>query len=152
MDATFLTQLQQTLTAIACAAVTAGIGYGVVWAKAKLGITSADSAEAAVRTAASTEAGKLAAIVPAASAAAVAASPTTSVASLFSTADLQSAANKILADLPKEVKLTGYNATDIIDMILGNLPTILGAVNPALGTAAAVIKDVAISSGAAKTL
>jgi hypothetical protein len=152
MDATFLTQLQQSLTALACAAVTAGVGYGVTWLSAKLHITKSDSAEAAVRTAAQTEAGKLAATIPAASAAAVVASPTTSVASLFPTAALQAAAGKVIADLPAEIKLTGYNPTDIVDMILGNLPALLGAVNPALGTAAAVIKDVVVSAGAANKL
>jgi hypothetical protein len=147
MDA-ILTQLQAALTPLLMAAMTAFI----VWAFAELRtifkITSADSAEAAVRTAAATEAGKLAATVPAASAAAVVASPTTSVASLFSTSDLQAAAGKVLSDLPGEIKLTGYTPTDIIDMILGNLPAILGAVNPALGTAATIIKDVVTTTKA----
>lgn len=146
MDTTFLTQLQQSLTALACAAVTAGVAYGINWAGAKLHITKSDSAETAIRTAAATEAGKLAAVIPAASAAAVSASPTTSVASLFPTADLQKAATKVIADLPAEIKLTGYNLTDVTDMILGNLPALLGAVNPALGTAATIIKDVVVAA------
>jgi hypothetical protein len=31
-------------------------------------------------------------------------------------------------------------------MILGNLPTILGAINPALGTVATVVKDIAVKA------
>ena len=142
MDPTFLTQLQQSLTALACAAVTAGVGYGVTWLRSKLKITAADSAEAAVRTAAKTEAGKLVAIIPAASSAGATASPTTSVKSLFTTQEIQAAASKVITDLPAEIKLTGYTPKDIEDMILGALPLILGAVNPALGAAAGVAAGV----------
>jgi hypothetical protein len=137
-----LTQIQQSLTALACAAVTAGITYGCAWLSQKLNLTKVDSAEASIRAAAATEAGKLTATVPAASAVAVAASPTTSVASLFNPAQITAAASKVISDLPAEIKLTGYTPTDIFDMILGNLPTILGAVNPALGAAATVVKEI----------
>ncbi len=92
-----------------------------------------------------TEAGKLAATVPAAAVAAVAvtSSPTASLSSLFPTGAIQAAASKVISDLPAEVKATGYTPTDIFDMILGNLPSILGTFNPALGAAASVIESVA---------
>lgn len=138
----FITSLEQGLGALASAAVIGGIGYLVTWAQSHLHIAKGADAETTIRNAAATAAGKLAATVPAASAAAVAASPTTSIQSLFSIGDLQNAASKIISDLPAEIKLTGYNPQDITDMILGYLPAILGAVNPALGTAATVIKDI----------
>lgn len=137
------TQLQTTLTPILLAAATAFLAWLFNELRTVFHINASDSAEAAIRTAAATAAGKLAATVPQASSAALTASPTTSVASLFSTDQLQAAAGKIVSDLPNEVKRTGYTPTDIMDMILGNLPSILGALNPALGAAAAVVKDIA---------
>jgi hypothetical protein len=139
-----LGQLQSALTPIALAAFTAFLGWLFTILRSYFHVATADSAEAAVRTAAVTEAGKLAATIPAATVAAIATAPSTSVASLFSPADIKTAASKIITDLPQEIKLTGYTPTDIFDMILGNLPSILGAVNPALGTIATIVKNVAI--------
>ena len=144
MDPTFLTQLQQTLTAVACAAVTAGVGYGITWLSAKLHLTKTDSAETAVRTAAATEAGVIASQIPATATAAA-----TAPAALINPGVLASAANKVILDLPAEVKLTGYTPKDIEDMVLANLPAILGAVNPALGAAAGAAAGVvkAVTNG-----
>jgi hypothetical protein len=150
-----LTQIQAALTSLACAAVTAGIAYGCSWLASHLHLTKTDSAEAAVRTAAATEAGKLVATIPAAT---IASAPTgnQTPASLISIGSIQSAAGKVISDLPNEVKLTGYTTNDIVDMILGNLPALLGAINPAWGTvaatAAAVIKGAAAPTIVPKTI
>jgi hypothetical protein len=144
MDPTFLTQLQQTMTALACAAVTAGVGYGMTWLSAKLHIAKTDNAETSVRTAAATEAGVIAAQIPATATAA-----STAPAAMINPGVLTNAANKVITDLPAEVKLTGYTPKDIEDMVLSNLPSILGAVNPALGAAAGAAAGVvrAVTNG-----
>jgi hypothetical protein len=136
-----LTQLQTLLTPILLAAATAFLGWLFTALKSHFGIAAADSAEAAVRTAASTEAGKIAATIPAATVA-IGAAPATIVPS----GTLIAAASKIINDLPAEVKLTGYNGTDIADMVLANLPGLLGALNPALGAVAGVAAGIVKSA------
>lgn len=127
-----LTQLQTLLTPILLAAATAFLGWLFTALKSHLGIAAANSAETAVRTAAATEAGKIAATIPAPTVAPAA------PASLVPAGSLGAAASKIIADLPAEVKLTGYTSTDIADMVLANLPGLLGVINPALGAVAGV--------------
>lgn len=129
----FLTQLQQALSSIVSLAATAGIAYGVGWLRTKLHITASDSAETTVRTAATTEAGVIASKIPT-----IVSGAGASPASLVNAGVLSQAVSKVLTDLPAEIKLTGYTPKDIEDMILGSLPAILGAVNPALGAAAGV--------------
>src|SRR5258708_31486343 len=111
-----LTQLQTLLTPILLAAATAFLGWLFTALKSHFGIAAANSAETAVRTAAATEAGKIAATIPAPTVAPAA------PASLVPIGSLAAAASKVIADLPAEVKLTGYTSTHIADMVLANLP------------------------------
>lgn len=141
-----LTQVQTLLTPILLAASTAFLGWLFTALKSHFGIAAADSAETAVRTAAGTEAGKIAATIPAA-AAQTGAAP----AAIVPAGSLLAAASKIITDLPAEVKLTGYTTTDIADMVLGNLPGLLGALNPALGAVAGVAAGIVKSAIDPKT-
>lgn len=116
------------------AAATAFIAWLFTELRSYFHIAAADSAEAAVRTAAATEAGKLAVTIPP-----EAIVPNATPASLISIGTVQAAAGKVITDLPKEVALTGYTPTDIADMILSNLPTLLGLFNPGLGAVATAV-------------
>jgi hypothetical protein len=141
MEPTLLTQITQVLASVAAAAVTAFLGWAFTALQAKFGIQAADSAETAVRTAAATEAGKIAATVPPSIT-----TSSTAPAAIVPPSTLQAAANKVIADLPTEVKLTGYTPADIGDMILAYLPGLLGAVNPALGAVAGVAAGIVHSA------
>lgn len=105
------------LSGLADAAITAGIGAGVVILKQYTGVQISAANQDAIRSAATTEAGKL--IV-------------TGLSS--SPAQIATSAAKVIADLPKEVKSEGYTHSDITDMITGATATIL----PQLGTIAPV--------------
>lgn len=144
MEPDSLAQLQQALTSAACLAATIGIGLMCTWLKSHFNMTAADSAETAIRKAANTEAGIIASSIPATATAAA-----TAPAALVNTGVLAQAANKVILDLPNEVKLTAYTPKDIEDMILGALPMILGAVNPALGAAAGAAAGVIKAASAA---
>lgn len=110
--------LSPFFSALADAAITAGIGVGVVILKQYTGIQISDANEASIRRAATTEAGKLIATGKLDTPQAVAAS-----------------ASKVLSDLPVAVKAEGYTHTDVTDMIVGAASIVyppLGAIAPAL--------------------
>jgi hypothetical protein len=116
MDWSSLTPFFQTL---ADAAITAGIGAGVVILKQYTGVQISAANQDSIRSAATTEAGKL--IVTGLS---------------TSPAQIATSAAKVIADLPKEVKSEGYTHSDITDMITGATATILpqlGAIVPVAG-------------------
>jgi hypothetical protein len=100
VDWTLFTPILQDLAA---AAITAGVGAGVLILKQYTGIQISDAQELSIRRAATTEAGKL---------------MTTGVA--VTPANVAANATKIIADLPAEVAATGYTHADIADMIVGS--------------------------------
>jgi hypothetical protein len=105
MDFSFLSPVLQDL---ASAAITVGIGAGVVLLKQYTGIQISAANEDSIRSAATTEAGKL--IVTGLS---------------NSPAQIATSAAKVIADLPKAVASEGYTHSDITDMITGATATIL---------------------------
>jgi hypothetical protein len=138
-----LTQLQTGLTTLLAAAGTAFIAWLFTALRTHFGLSAADSAELAVRKAAATEAGVIASTIPA-----TISTSTASPASLMPPGTIAAAASKVITDLPAEIKLTGYTPNDIGDMILSNLPGLLGLINPALGAAAGAVAGVVRAAGA----
>ena len=122
MDWSSLTPFFQTL---ADAAITAGIGAGVVILKQYTGIQISDANEAAIRRAATTEAGKL-----------------LSTGAVVTTTNVAASASKVLADLPNEIKSEGYTHTDVADMIIGAATIAvppLAAIAPAMNVIAGAV-------------
>ena len=122
MDWSLLSPFFQTL---ADAAITAGIGAGVVILKQYTGVQISDANEAAIRRAATTEAGKL-----------------LSTGAVVTTTNVAASASKVLADLPKEIKSEGYTHTDVADMIVGAATIAvppLAAIAPALNVIAGAV-------------
>jgi hypothetical protein len=122
MDWSTLSPLFQS---IADAAITAGIGIGVVILKQYTGIQISDANEAAIRRAATTEAGKL-----------------LSTGTAITPATVATGASKVIADLPAEVKSEGYTHTDVADMIVGAASIAvppLAAIAPALNVIAGAV-------------
>jgi hypothetical protein len=116
-------------SAVADAAITAGIGIGVVLLKQYTGVQISDANEAAIRRAATTEAGKL-----------------ITTGKLDTPQAIAASASKVLTDLPAEVKSEGYTHADVTDMIVGAASIAfppLGAIAPALNaiSAAANLKS-----------
>jgi hypothetical protein len=134
-----LQQLQTALTPIATAAATLFIGWAFTQLRAFFQTHSADSAEASLRAAAATAAGKLATTVTSEAASA----PNATVASVISPGAVQAAAASIADDFKPELKLTGFTTSDVASMIMAELPRILGMFNPALGAAAGAAETAA---------
>lgn len=102
-----LEQLQTMLTSLALAAATAFIAWLFNELRKWFGIQESDANELAVRRAAQTEGAKLAATV---------------IDNAVSAAQIAQSTQKIIADLPQQVKAEGYTPIDIADMVTGFLP------------------------------
>jgi hypothetical protein len=110
---------------LADVAITAGIGIGSILLKQYTGVQISDANEAAIRRAATTEAGKL-----------------LSTGTAITPATVATGASKVIADLPAEVKSEGYTHTDVADMIVGAASIAvppLAAIAPALNVIAGAV-------------
>jgi hypothetical protein len=123
MDFSFL---QPFLTAIATAAVPAGITFACALLNKNTSVNISDANELAIRRAATTEAGKL-----------------VTTDTIGNTQAVANSANKVISDLPQQIAAEAYTHSDVVDMIVGAASIAF----PPLGAAAPLIK-IAESFGA----
>lgn len=107
-----LNEIQTLITTLAAAAVTALCAYAIGWLRTFLGIQESDSNEAAIRSAALTEAGKL--VVN---------------GNIGDPNALLNSAAKVMTDLKPQVKAEGYDTGDVKDMIIGAAATVFPPAN-----------------------